>query len=312
MFPTLSTSTEDAAAAVPLAPRLVMVVDDDRVWAEQCCLALRSLGYDALIAQAPDEALALLVARPVDFAILDYDLAGHDGIALGHELTHAAAAQSRKFRFLVVTGQDARNVAIDALRASAADVLEKPVGLGDLRLALQRMEGLDMGSTTQADLLTALADLSGQMQRIAHLIEPTGPRPAPPTPPFQTSDSPNGAEPPHPTVLINHIRGLLKKESRRRCIGGGHVFGDPAWEMLLDLMLAKIEGRRVSVSSACIASGAPMSTALRLVGRLVEEDVLRKLPDPTDRRRHFLVINAQFEQPLLEYLTEQARKTPGD
>ncbi len=78
--------------------------------------------------------------------------------------------------------------------------------------------------------------------------------------------------------------------------------------MLLDLLLAKIEGRRVSVSSACIASGAPMSTALRLVRRLVGESVLCRLPDEHDRRRHFLVINPKFEGPLLEYLSEQLRQ----
>jgi hypothetical protein len=88
------------------------------------------------------------------------------------------------------------------------------------------------------------------------------------------------------------------------------VFGDPAWEMLLDLMLAKIEGRRVPVSSACIASGAPMSTALRLVGRLVDEGVLCKQPDLTDRRRHFLMIHHRFEVPLLKYLTDQLNSAP--
>jgi DNA-binding MarR family transcriptional regulator len=78
--------------------------------------------------------------------------------------------------------------------------------------------------------------------------------------------------------------------------------------MLLDLLLAKIENRRVSVSSACIASGAPMSTALRLVRRLVDESVLCRLPDEQDRRRHFLAINPKFEQPLVEYLMDQLRQ----
>lgn len=75
--------------------------------------------------------------------------------------------------------------------------------------------------------------------------------------------------------------------------------------MLLDLLLANIEQRRVSVSSACIASGAPMSTALRLVRRLVSDGVLFKIPDETDRRRHFLAINPKFEQPLIDYLAQQ-------
>jgi hypothetical protein len=33
--------------------------------------------------------------------------------------------------------------------------------------------------------------------------------------------------------------------------------------------------------------------------------VLCRLPDEQDKRRHFLVINPKFEQPLMVYLTEQ-------
>jgi DNA-binding MarR family transcriptional regulator len=51
-----------------------------------------------------------------------------------------------------------------------------------------------------------------------------------------------------------------------------------------------------------------MSTALRLVRRLVGEEVLVRLPDEHDRRRHFLVINPRLEQPLLDHIAEQLRQ----
>jgi hypothetical protein len=35
------------------------------------------------------------------------------------------------------------------------------------------------------------------------------------------------------------------------------LFKDPAWDILLDLYVARADGRGISVSSACIASGAP-------------------------------------------------------
>jgi hypothetical protein len=108
--------------------------------------------------------------------------------------------------------------------------------------------------------------------------------------------------------LNSFIREQLRREAKRREIGGGELFGDPSWAMLLDLLLAKNERRRISVSSACIASGAPMSTALRLVRRLVGEEVLCRLPDEHDRRRHFLVINSKFEKPLIDYISEQIRQ----
>jgi DNA-binding MarR family transcriptional regulator len=63
------------------------------------------------------------------------------------------------------------------------------------------------------------------------------------------------------------------------------VFANPGWDILLDLMSARAAGRQVPVSSACIAAGIPATTALRQVNGLVEAGLIRRLPDPADKRR---------------------------
>lgn len=65
-------------------------------------------------------------------------------------------------------------------------------------------------------------------------------------------------------------------------------FGDAAWHILLDLYLEEEAGRKVSISSACIGSGAAATTALRHLGRLVETGVVIREGDPHDRRRAFV------------------------
>lgn len=65
-------------------------------------------------------------------------------------------------------------------------------------------------------------------------------------------------------------------------------FADPAWDILLDLFAAQAEGRSVSVSSACIASGVASSTAVRWVTELERQDLVWRRPDPRDGRRFFL------------------------
>ena len=60
---------------------------------------------------------------------------------------------------------------------------------------------------------------------------------------------------------------------------------NPGWDMLLDLMSARLVGRKVPVSSACVAAGVPATTALRLVNGLVEAGFVRRRPDPSDGRR---------------------------
>jgi FixJ family two-component response regulator len=301
-----------------LPPEPVLVVDDDEDWGKECGFNLRTLGYEPLIARNPDEALALFMENEISIAIVDYNMPGQDGITLIRELSQIAEAQARKLHFIMASGYATKDVAIDAMRASAVDFLEKPIRQVDLRKALQRIKGLRHTPAAREVLLNTMSSLSSELQRLSQLIDdpaqlsPSAGAPAearhgpPPQGPFPALAETPGGELPTP-ALADFIRDLLKKETKRRGIGGGDLFGDPAWEMLLDLLLAKIEGHTVSVSSACIASGAPMSTALRLVRRLVGEGVLCKLPDETDRRRHFLIINPKFEQPLLEYLSEQMR-----
>jgi hypothetical protein len=51
---------------------------------------------------------------------------------------------------------------------------------------------------------------------------------------------------------------------------------DPAWDMLLDLFIQKIRGRRISASGLCLATTVPHTTALRWIVVLEEGGLLRR------------------------------------
>lgn len=294
----------------------VLIVDDDADWGAECAFSLRQMGYEPFVASTAAEALSLFSDHGISIAIVDYNLPGLDGITLIQQMAQRAEADGRQLRFIMATGYATKDVAIDAMRASAIDFLEKPISRVDLRRALQRIEGVPAAPGARRILLDRISDLSEELQRIAQLMDDPvrfalsheADRSAAETDRSGAVPQPAPKDAADPRPLNSFIRDLLRKETKRREIGGGELFGYPAWAMLLDLHLAKIEGRRVSVSSACIASGAPMSTALRLVRRLVDEGVLCRLPDEQDRRRHFLAINPQFEQPLVDYLEDQLRQ----
>jgi DNA-binding MarR family transcriptional regulator len=55
--------------------------------------------------------------------------------------------------------------------------------------------------------------------------------------------------------------------------------------MVLDLTLATIEDRQISISSLCIASNAPTTTALRCIKALIVHDIIEIEADSKDRRR---------------------------
>jgi DNA-binding MarR family transcriptional regulator len=66
------------------------------------------------------------------------------------------------------------------------------------------------------------------------------------------------------------------------------LFADPAWDILLDLFSARELGRRVSISSACIAANVPPTTALRWLGMLEERNLIERRADERDRRRSYV------------------------
>jgi len=68
------------------------------------------------------------------------------------------------------------------------------------------------------------------------------------------------------------------------------MFAEPAWDMLLDLMVADRDHRSVSVTSACVASCVPLTTALRWVSVLEAKGLIERTRDDDDARRSYLMV----------------------
>jgi len=86
------------------------------------------------------------------------------------------------------------------------------------------------------------------------------------------------------------------------------IFRDPAWDMMLDLFAARIEGRQISVSSAAIAAQTPQTTALRCIDQMVERGLLVRVPDRVDRRRSLL----ELTPCALDAMWELVARISGD
>ncbi|WP_017665086.1 MarR family transcriptional regulator [Porphyrobacter sp. AAP82] len=97
------------------------------------------------------------------------------------------------------------------------------------------------------------------------------------------------AGPPLPDPHL--VRQMIANRQARCRFFDSELFGDPAWDMLLDLTAAHGEGARVSVTSLCIAAGVPATTALRWLTQMVESGIFVRVPDPADRRRAFIALS---------------------
>jgi len=98
---------------------------------------------------------------------------------------------------------------------------------------------------------------------------------------------------------------LLRQRRQREACFGKHLFADPCWDMLLDLYVArKRHLRPISVSSLCIASAVPATTALRWIDTLVQEGLVVRQPDPRDKRRVLVSLTDEGSDKLDRLLTD--------
>jgi DNA-binding MarR family transcriptional regulator len=107
----------------------------------------------------------------------------------------------------------------------------------------------------------------------------------------------------------------LYRFRRRRDRLFGSIFGEPAWDILLDLFVMEAKGKRVPVSSACIASGASHSTALRQIDELVRCKLVVRERDETDKRRTYVRLSDEGTRKMaltLEQLSSQSELRMAD
>lgn len=100
------------------------------------------------------------------------------------------------------------------------------------------------------------------------------------------------------------VREIIAKRQARARFLDAELFADPAWDMLLDLTAARVERQRVSVTSLCIASGVPPTTALRWIGQMVEAGLFERVEDDADRRRAFITLSDRAADAMARYFAE--------
>lgn len=107
------------------------------------------------------------------------------------------------------------------------------------------------------------------------------------------------------------VRRIIRQRQLRARFLDNDLFADPAWDMLLDLTASRLEGKRVSVTSLCIASGVPPTTALRWIGQMVDAGLFVRLSDGADKRRAFIDLSEKAMQAMARYFTEIALTAPA-
>ncbi len=106
------------------------------------------------------------------------------------------------------------------------------------------------------------------------------------------------------------IRSIIRVRRMRDHFFQSDLFADPAWDMLLDLMAARVERQRVAVSSLCIAAAVPPTTALRWIKSLCDQGLFVRVADPEDGRRVFIELSTETAARMEAYLRSVQRAGP--
>lgn len=272
------------APVADLGQCIVLVVDDDPDCLGEYVEMITALGYPCQGLGEASEALRTIAADPrIGIVVTDVQMPAMDGLTLLDELAARFMAE-RPLVALVITGQASLENAVQAMRSSAMDFLPKPVAMADLSAALRRAS-------------KRWVHLVGQMRlrslaRLAKEQEPSRPA-GTPAPDFANAT---------PAQLQAVVRSIMRSRRKRAEFLDPVLFSDPAWDILLDLTSAALDEKPVPASSACAASQAPLSTALRHVRQLVEAGLVRRWQDPLDKRRTLLELEPEAFASMKAYL----------
>ena len=167
----------------------------------------------------------------------------------------------------------------------------------------------DSGANPDALRLQLLADQVGRIARsLAEMTQgeaPIGRRGGLRSPTDDFSATPRPIETDAP-VTAKAVRAVIAERRLRDRFLDSDLFGEPAWDMLLDLYAARLEHQRVSVSSLCIAAAVPSTTALRWLRTLTESGLVVRRADPHDKRRVFIELGEPAARGLTGYFAELA------
>lgn len=245
--------------------------------------AMQKLGYHCLVSADPIGAIELLENEPgIGVVIADASTAFGDDFNLLEEID-ARFGLLRPVVPIIMADMPSLDIATRAMHGNAVDLLSKPLSDEELARALRRAF-LRRSQLASIKLLAAFASA-----RPINECEKGNTRA-------------NALDAAPEQTLIKLIRRTKAFRQRRNEYLGSELFSDPAWDIILELTLAKLQGEPVPVSSACAAAAVPFTTAYRYIGNLVDHRMVRRWKDPLDQRRVLLELENETHSVMSEIM----------
>jgi hypothetical protein len=105
-------------------------------------------------------------------------------------------------------------------------------------------------------------------------------------------------------ALATVAERLYRARRRRARHFDPEMFAEPAWDMLLDLFIAKVRGKQMRTQSLCLASEVPETTALRWIGVLERNGLVARRLAEHDHRLRLIALTPKGYRVMRQYLME--------
>jgi two-component system response regulator PilR (NtrC family) len=142
-----STPLPAASCSNATAAKRILVVDDERSLRELLAIVLRREGYEVVLAEDGQTALAALKRGALDLLISDIKMPDMSGV----EVLRAAKASDAAIPAIMMTAFASTETAVEAMRLGACDYLIKPFDVDELKLKVR--EKLESRQLRQENML---------------------------------------------------------------------------------------------------------------------------------------------------------------
>src|SRR3954466_7946973 len=279
----------------------ILIADDDAVQRRLVENMVQRCGYEALVVDSGDAAIAMLTApdtAPVDALVLDLVMPGLDGMGVLEKIRDAGL----NIPVIVQTAHGGIDNVVSAMRAGAHDFVVKPVGIERLQVSLrnalnasalkgelQRIKHSREGKLTFADIVTRSAAMDGVLrmarkaaastipvliegesgvgkEMVARAIHGSGERSAKPFVAVNCGAIPDNLV---ESILFGHEKGAFTRATERQAgkfveASGGTLFLDEIGELPLSAQVKLLRALQEGAVEA-VGGRKPVKVDVRIV-----------------------------------------------
>lgn len=282
----------------------ILYAEDETLIAAMVEEFLSDAGFETIVAHDGEQAARMLARHRDDLAALVLDVQLGRG-PNGWDLARQARASNPGLPVIYTTGDSAYQWTTEGVPHSLA--IEKPFVESQLLAALSGLiEGPALptdrarigprqdasGSPASDDELPAMIDRL--TKRIADFEA------------ARDDGAPKGKLTDEKLATV--AMSIYRARRRRSKFFEASLFAEPAWDMLLDLFVASVRGRQVSVSGLCRAADVSEETGLRWIELLESQGLVRRRSVSEDGHLRLVEMSDDGFEAMCKYVLEGVTK----